>query len=351
MTVLLAGDIGGTKTILRLVETDGKRSDRDVPDLNIRYEKTYSSHDYADLVPMIREFLEAASESWGEPPERACFGIAGPVVRETCQLTNLSWFLESTRLQRVLNIGRVNLINDFAAIGYGVLGLSADELHPLQKVNADRNAPIAVLGAGTGLGEAFLIPSDNGYQVFGTEGGHTDFAPRTELEFALQQYLLDKYQIDRVSVERVVSGKGIIAIYQFLRDRHVSRESPELAEVFRVWTQEIGRSSKTVDPAAVISEAALEGRDFLCEETLTLFLEAYGVEAGNLALKLLPYGGLYIAGGIAAKILPLMERGDFMRGFLQKGRVSSVLEQVPVYVVLNPKVGLLGAALYAARSM
>lgn len=351
MTVLLAGDIGGTKTILRVVETDG--TEGDVPVLETRYEQTYSSRDYADLVPMIREFLETASESLGEvpEPERACFGIAGPVVRETCQLTNLSWFLESTRLQRALNIARVNLINDFAAIGYGVLGLSPEELHLLQAGKPDKTAPIAVLGAGTGLGQAFLIPSDSGYQVFGTEGGHTDFAPRTELEFALQQYLLDKYQIDRVSVERVVSGKGIIGIYQFLRDRHVSRESPELAEVFKVWTREIGRSSKTVDPAAAISQAALEGGDFLCEETLTLFLEAYGVEAGNLALKLLPYGGLYVAGGIAAKILPLIERGDFMRGFLQKGRVSSVVEQVPVYVVLNPKVGLLGAALYAAREM
>jgi glucokinase len=352
MTVLLAGDIGGTKTILRLVETQGE-TDRQIPDLATRYEQTYSSHDYADLVPMIRQFLDAAAGSLGDlpQPERACFGIAGPVVHETCKLTNLSWFLEADRLQRELGIDQVNLINDFAAIGYGVLGLSDDELHPLQEVQPDTNAPIAILGAGTGLGEAFLVRSQGNYQIFGTEGGHTDFAPRTELEFALQQYLLEKNNIDRVSVERVVSGQGIISIYQFLRDRDGSRESPELAEVFKIWTREMGKTPKTVNLAAEISQAALEERDYLCEQTLKLFIEAYGVEAGNFALKLLPYGGLYVAGGIAAKILPLMERGDFLRSFLQKGRVSPLLERVPIYIVLNPQVGLIGAALYAARSI
>jgi glucokinase len=353
MTVLLAGDIGGTKTILRLVETQPENNGSKVPAIATRYEQTYSSHDYTDLVPMIRVFLNAASESLGDfpRPERACFGIAGPVVHETCKLTNLSWFLESDRLQRELEIDRVNLINDFAAIGYGVLGLSADELHPLQEVKPDRDAPIAILGAGTGLGEAFLIRTKGGYQIFGTEGGHTDFAPRTELEFALQQYLLEKNNIDRVSVERVVSGQGIVSIYQFLRDRDGSGESPELAQMLAIWTREIGKTPKTVNLPAAISQAALEKRDELCEQTLTLFIEAYGAEAGNFALKLLPYGGLYVAGGIAAKILPLMERGDFLRSFLQKGRVSPLLERVPVYIVLNPQVGLLGAALYAARSM
>ncbi|MGB5899367.1 MAG: glucokinase [Geitlerinemataceae cyanobacterium] len=352
MTVLLAGDIGGTKTILRLVETQGE-TDGELPDLATRHEQTYSSHDYADLVPMIRAFLDEAKAASGEvpKPERACFGIAGPVVKETCKLTNLSWFLEADRLQRELGIERVNLINDFAAIGYGVLGLSDDELHPLQAVKPDRNAPIAILGAGTGLGEAFLIQGDSGYQIFGTEGGHTDFAPRTELEFALRQYVLEKNNIDRVSVERVVSGQGIISIYQFLRDRDGSRESPELAAAYKIWTREMGKSPKTVNLAAEISQAALEERDYLCEQTLKLFIEAYGVEAGNLALKLLPYGGLYVAGGIAAKVLPLMKRGDFLQSFLQKGRVSPLLEKVPVYIVLNPQVGLIGAALYAARSM
>lgn len=352
MTILLAGDIGGTKTILRVVAAEAQ-SGQEIPTLATRYERTYSSHAYPDLVPMIREFLESATETLGEvpQPEGACFGIAGPVVKETCQLTNLSWFLEADRLERDLNIARVNLINDFAAIGYGVLGLSAEELHPLQAVEPDGDAPIAVLGAGTGLGEAFLTRSDRGYQIFSTEGGHTDFAPRTELEFALQQYLLEKNNIDRVSVERVVSGQGIVAIYQFLRDRDVSRESPELAEVFHTWKREIGTTPKTVDPAAAISQAALEGQDYLCEQTLKLFLSAYGAEAGNLAIKLLPYGGLYVAGGIAAKMIPLMERGDFMQAFLQKGRVSPLLEKVPVSIVLNPQVGLIGAALYAARSM
>lgn len=345
MTLLIAGDIGGTNTVLGLVEAktwDG---------LHKLYEARYPSQEYPDLVPIVRRFLEETAKELGyEPiPQKGCFAIAGPVVNNTSILTNLGWSLGTQRLEEALGISTVSLINDFAAVGYGVLGLDASDLHTLQTGQQKADAPIAVIGAGTGLGEGFLIQHGDSFQVFATEGGHTDFAPRNKLEFELLQYLRDKYQIDRVSVERVVSGQGIVAIYQFLRDRQADSESPEIDRVVRQWEKEAGRSEKTVDPAAAISKAALEKRDPLSEQTMQIFVDAYGAEAGNLALKLLPYGGLYIAGGIAGKNLPLIAEGSFMQAFNHKGRVSPLVERVPVHVVLNPQVGLLGAAVCAAR--
>lgn len=345
MTLLLAGDIGGTKTILRLVEKTSGSSWQTL------HESRYLSRDFPDLVPIVQQFLLAAKQQLGMVlrPEKACFAIAGPVVNDTCVLTNLAWFLDARRLEQELEIAKIHLINDFAAVGYGILGLEDKDLHTLQAATPQTDAPIAVIGAGTGLGEGFLLQQAGSYQIFASEGGHADFAPRNELEFQLLQYLRDKYDIQRISVERVVSGQGIVALYQFLRDRQVAHESPEIGEIIRTWERETGRTEKSVDPAAVIAQAALEKRDRLCEQTLQMFVEAYGAEAGNLALKLLPYGGLYVAGGIAAKILPLMQEGNFLRAFGQKGRVSPLLEKVSVHVVLNPQVGLIGAAICASR--
>lgn len=337
---LLAGDIGGTKTILRLVE----KSDR--PGSQTIYEEKYRSGDYADLVPMVQQFLAKAN---APTPEKACFAIAGPVVNNTAKLTNLVWFLDTERLQKELGIAHISLINDFAAVGYGILGLDVLDLQALQTGKPNPQAPIAIIGAGTGLGQGFLVKQESSYQVFPTEGGHVDFAPRTELEFQLMKYLLDKHDIQRVSVERVVSGMGIVSIYQFLRDRSFAPESPEIAKVVRTWEQEAGRQEKSVDPGAMIGSAAVERSDRLSEKTMELFLEAYGAEAGNLALKLLPYGGLYIAGGIAPKILPLIQEGRFLLNFSQKGRMRSLLEDIPVYIILNHHVGLIGAAVAASR--
>ncbi|ARV61908.1 glucokinase [Nostocales cyanobacterium HT-58-2] len=340
MTLLLAGDIGGTKTILRLVEASDKSLLRTI------YEERYHSADFFDLVPMVQQFLLKANTA---TPQKACFAIAGPVVNNTAKLTNLVWFLDTERLQQELGIPQVSLINDFTAVGYGILGLDKQDVLTLQAGKLNLEAPIAILGAGTGLGQGFLIKQGNNYHVFPSEGGHADFAPRTELEFQLLKYLLDKHDIQRVSVERVVSGMGIVAIYQFLRDRKIAAESPEIAQIIRTWEQEAGRQEKSVDPGAVIGKAALEKSDRLCEQTMQLFVEAYGAEAGNLALKLLPYGGLYVAGGIAPKILPLIQEGKFMLNFTQKGRMRPLLEDIPVYVVVNQQVGLIGAAISAAR--
>ncbi|MCL1475773.1 glucokinase [Argonema antarcticum] len=345
MTLLLAGDIGGTKTILRLVEQPAEGSMYSLD------EATYSSRDYRDLVPIVEEFLGAATEHLGYTPvpQKACFAIAGPVVNNTAKLTNLVWSLDTKRLEEELGIASISLINDFAAVGYGVLGLAESDLHTLQIGKPQPDAPIAVIGAGTGLGQGFLIPNGDSYQVFSSEGGHADFAPRSELEFELLKYLRDKHNIDRISVERVISGQGIVAIYQFSRDRKIGSESPEIGEMIRTWEQEAGQTEKTVDPAAVISKAALAKSDRLSEQTMEMFVEAYGAEAGNLALKLLPYGGLYIAGGIAAKNLPLMLEGSFIHAFTNKGRMRSLLQKVPLHIILNPQVGLIGAAIFAAR--
>jgi glucokinase len=340
MTLLLAGDIGGTKTILRLVEAS------DALELETLYEATYRSGDFPDLVPLVQQFL---SQGNLPTPQRACFAIAGPVVNNTAKLTNLTWFLDTDRLKQELGIDSVSLINDFAAVGYGIFGLSKNDVVTLQAGKHKLEAPIGIIGAGTGLGQGFLIKQGNYYQVFPSEGGHADFAPRNELEFQLLKYLLDKHNIQRVSVERVVSGQGIVSIYQFLRDRKVASESPEIAQSVRTWEQEAGQQEKSVDPGAAIGAAGLAGSDRLCLETLKLFVDIYGAEAGNLALKLLPYGGLYIAGGIAPKILPLVQNGSFLLNFTDKGRMRPILEDIPVHIILNQQVGLIGAALRAAR--
>lgn len=350
-TYLLAGDIGGTKTILRLVVQTAPPQTDQLPTLETCHEKQYTSAAYPDLVPMVKEFLDEAKTQAKATacPSRGCFAIAGPVVNNTSSLTNLAWELSSERLEAELDLDRVQLINDFEAIGYGVLGLELEDICTLQEGELESAAPIAVIGAGTGLGQGFLIHKGQEYVVFPSEGGHADFAPRSEMEFQLLKYLLDKHQITRVSAERVVSGQGIVAIYQFLRDRGFAQESPDIAEAIVSWERQAGQQTKTIDPAATISKGAAKDSDRLCQQAMEMFVSAYGAEAGNLALKLLPYGGLYVAGGIAAKNLSLMQSGCFMEAFTAKGRVSNLLEKVPVHVILNPQVGLIGAALCAAR--
>jgi len=349
MTYLLAGDIGGTKTILRLVESN------DEPLATVRlttiHEARYTSAEYPDLVPIVEKFLGEAAEKLGSKPtpEKACFAIAGPIVNNTVKLTNLSWMLNASHMESELGISHIALINDFEAIGYGVLGLTDEDMDVLQQGETQPDAPMAVIGAGTGLGECFLVSLGDEVKVYPTEGGHTDFAPRSELEFQLLKYLLAKHSIDRVSVERVVSGLGLVSIYQFLRDRDFAPETPEIAQAVRTWEKEVGLSERTVDPGAFIGKAALDKSDRLSEETMQIFIEAYGAEAGNLALKTLCFGGLYIAGGIAGKILPLLKSGNFLAAFSNKGRMSTLLEKMPVRIITNPQVGLIGAAIRASN--
>ncbi|MGK7930087.1 MAG: glucokinase [Microcystaceae cyanobacterium] len=347
--MLIAGDIGGTKTILRLIEVT---SERPFPfNLNPLFEQTYPSQEYTDLVPIIIKFLEDTRQQVNQPinVDKACFGIAGPVVDNTCNLTNLDWSLSGDRLADNLSIEKVSLINDFAAIGYGILGLKDEDLCILQDVESNPTAPIAIIGAGTGLGEGFLIPNGEGfYHIFSSEGGHADFAPLSLLEREIVEYVSDDLKIDRVSVERIVSGQGIASIYKFLRNQNVSLESENMTTIYQQWETEIGQEEKTIDLAAEVAKAA-NNNDSLCQQTMNLFVKSYGVEAGNLALKLLPYGGLYIAGGIAAKNLELMQQGDFLKAFRAKGRMRKLMKNIPVFIILNQKVGLIGAGIRASQ--
>ena len=339
MNVVLSGDIGGTKTILRLTRTDRSPAKA----ASNLFQHQYPSADFADLVPMVKVFMGQAAQQLNRGfsgIRAACFGIAGPVVQNTSQLTNLGWTLAADRLQRELAIPTVELVNDFAAIGYGVTALDDSDIATLQAGDPVERGPIAVLGAGTGLGEAYLTWQGEQYRVYATEGGHTSFAPRSELQEELLDCLLQQYE--RVSVERIVSGNGIVAIYQFLRDRG-GQESANVAAAVRQWERD-----RSQDAGAAIGRAAVQGSDPLSIETLRLCVDAYGAEAGDFALKILPTAGLYVAGGIAPKILPLLQQGDFMHAFYDKGRLKDVLAPIPVRVVLNPEVGSIGAAVRAA---
>jgi glucokinase len=326
MTRILAGDVGGTKTLLRLDEM--------TPTGMVGcYEARYPSADFAHLNPMVAQFLK---EAHSPAPAAACFAIAGPVINDQSNVTNLGWQLDARQIEAELGIPQVRLINDFAAVGYGILTLKPEDEVVLQDCPVVSQAPIAVLGAGTGLGEALLMWQQGTYQVFPTEGGHADFAARTASEIGLLQFLQARH--GRVSVERVVSGQGIYSIYDYLRTTGFVMPSPKVeAEL------------KQIDPTAVISKYALDNSDLLCIQALELFVAAYGAEAGNLALKSLPYGGLYLAGGVGAKILPRLQDGTFLENFLDKGRMRSLLKSMRVSLITNPKVGLMGAALYAQK--
>jgi glucokinase len=340
MTYLLAGDLGGTKTLLRLVKSDS-------PDRS-EFEYIYKSQEYTSLVSIAQEFLAAARTKLGSKIviQAACLAIAGAVIDRASYLPNLDWHISADELQQELKISHVELINDFAAVGYGIGLLPPKDLHTIQTGQPQHHAPKAIIGAGTGLGQGLLIHNGMEYQVIPTEGGHTDFAARSSQEFEFVQYLCNQQQIDRASNDRVISGRGIVAIYQYLRDTSNLSENPDIAGVVKLWETQ---TEKLADPAALISAMAISKTDPLAQATMQIFISVYGAEAGNLALKILPYGGLYIAGGIAAKNLPLLTDGTFITAFNHKGRVSDLMGKIPVHVILNPQVGLIGAAAQAAN--
>ena len=327
MDTILAGDTGGTNT--RLAMFDPERMDEPI------FSRVYPSRSHESLGAILDRFMEdARRELPGRRPSRAGFGIAGPVDAGVAKATNLPWRVDGAELASRLGGVPVRLINDFAAIGQAVPRLKPEHLRKIGGGEAVPREPIGVLGAGTGLGECLLFWNGARYQVVSTEGGHTDFAPRSPLEIRLLEYLTAKF--GRASWERVVSGQGLLHIYQFLREYEALEEPPDLSQLLREG-----------DPAAVISRSGLERRHPICERALDLFVSAYGAEAGNLCLKSLAKGGIYLAGGIAAKVLPRLEEGGFRRAFEDKGRFRAFLRTVPVYVILHPQPGLLGAAIAA----
>jgi glucokinase len=339
--LLLVGDIGGTKTFLRLENTQTEQS---------IFENCYSTLSFPSLSALVQRFLDEVALKLGEKPtlEQAVFAVPGPVIDNICVPPLLGWTINGKQLETLLAIKKVFLINDFEAISYGILRLPTSERYSLQTGQPRKNAIIGVIGAGTSIGYSFLLDQEPNYQVSPSEGGHADFTPRSELEFQLSQYLRKKFNRKHIPVLQIISGLGIVAIYQFLRDDHFCSESPNIAQVIKNWEQsQIKSKNALIDPAETIANAAINKQDCLCEKTMEIFVEAYGAEAGNFALRLLPYGGLFVAGGIAGKILPLLQTGSFINAFIGERPLSALLEKIPVNVVLNPQVGLLGASLYA----
>lgn len=323
--MILAGDIGGTHTRLALL--DGTR------ELKIAVQETFSSREYTELLPIVQKFLRMHPS----PVSAACFGIAGPVRNGKCQATNLPWIVDSRELSRALQLRSVSLLNDLEANGWGIRVLKPEDLYLLHPGDPLQKGNIALIAAGTGLGEAGLYWDGNEHHPFACEGGHVDFSPRNALEIELLLYLSKTYS-GHVSYERVVSGPGLRSIYEFLIKTGRETESLELKQEMK------GR-----DLAQLISEWGRERRDPACTRALDWFLSLYGAEAGNLALKFLARGGVYIGGGIAPHLLAKLKEGRFMEAFLDKGRFRSLLESISVRVILNDLTALLGAAEYARR--
>lgn len=328
MMTILAGDIGGTKTNLALFDNSSS-------ELDSFEEQTFPSASYAGLEAVIKQFLNDRELEISS----ACFGIAGPVIDGVCRTPNLPWVVSEKAIKEEMGFGAVRLINDLEATAYGIPSLKPDRLITLNEGNESEHGNIALIAAGTGLGEAAMIWDGANYHVIASEGGHSDFAPRNEFEMGLLRYLLTLNL--HVSYERVLSGPGLVNVYNFLKTDEYAEEPAWLGEALAV----------SDDHAMTISQCALEGRADLCVRALDLFVSIYGAQAGNLALTFKATGGVYIGGGIAPKISDKLRDGTFMEAFKDKGRLSPLVAATPVRVIMNPKTALVGAANFAARQI
>jgi glucokinase len=324
--MILAGDIGGTKTNLGLFKVEGRR-------LTPAVVRSFPSRNYSGLESIVERFIAGAASH----VESACFGVAGPVVEGDSVTPNLPWVVQSQSLATTLHLDSVALINDLEAAAHGIAELGAEEFITLNE-GTPETGNAALVAAGTGLGVAALFWDGQRHTPSASEGGHVDFAPRDELEIQLLQHLLKEN--DHVSVERVLSGPGLLNIYDFLRSIEFADESPAVEARF-----------SGNDPSNVIATAALAGESKLCAKALDMFACIYGAAAGNVALSLKAVAGVYIGGGIAPKIIEKLEDGTFMKSFAAKGRLRSLLEAIPVRVIMNDKTALLGAARVAARRL
>lgn len=325
MSYFLAGDIGGTKTLLQIYAAGQERT----PLLR----QSFHSADYQSLAQILGVFLLEADV---RNVTSACFALAGPVAGRRVNLTNLPWEVDADVLAAHFGIARIALINDFAAVGFGIAALEAADLLTLQQGEPQAQGVRLVVGAGTGLGVAWLSPREEGYAVHPSEGGHMDFAPTDELQYALLCYLQQRH--GHVSYERIVSGPGLVAIFEFLRDTQNKVPSGDLVAAMNAG-----------DAAAAIASFASRQDEPMAVLALELFMKIYGAFVGNAALASLPRGGIYVAGGIAAKIAAQLQRSTFMQAFSDKGRFNGLLEQLPLSIVMNAQVGLLGASLVAQR--
>jgi len=321
--MILAGEIGATRTRLAAFETEGNR-------LNRAVEKNYMSQEHAGLSEIIDHFIKTE----GILVHRACFGVAGPVRRGRSKISNLPWIIDSRDLAKQLKLDSVGMLNDLEAYAYGIDALESKDFITLSEGAEDAEGNRAVISARTGLGVAGMYWDGFRHHPFACEGGHADFAPRNKLEMELLAYLQGKHR--RVSCERILSGPGIKNIYDFLRDTKKVDEPKELQE----------QMSQAPDPPALISKLAAEGKTPICDQTMSLFVAIYGAETGNCALYFMSTGGIFIGGSIAAKNVPKMKDPAFIKSFLDKGRMTSLLQQMPVKIVLNDDSGIIGAARY-----
>ena len=321
--MILAGEIGATRTRLAAFQKEGSR-------LHMVVEKIYMSQEHSGLSEIITAFITAE----GIPVHQACFGVAGPVQRGRSKILNLGWVIESRDLAKQLQLDAVGMINDLEAYAYGVDGLDSKDLVTLNEGSEDAEGNRAVISARTGLGVAGLYWDGFRHHPFGCEGGHTDFGPRNALETELLAYLQKKY--GRISYERIVSGPGIKNIYDFLRDARKAEEPQWLKD----------QMEAAPDAPALISQLAAEGKAAICDQTMTMFVSIYGAQTGNVALTFMATGGVFIGGSVAAKNLSRMKDPIFMQSFLDKGRMASLLKEMPVTIVLNDDAGLIGAARY-----
>lgn len=323
--MLLAGDVGGTKTILAIFSSE---TELRTP----LKEATFSSAHYPSLADLVQSFLSDVNV----PIERACFGVPGPVIERRAKTTNLPWALDEIQLQKALHIPSIRLLNDLAAMAQSIPLLEREDLCTLNEGTPKPHGSLAIIAPGTGLGEAFMTWDETCYRPHASEGGHADFAPTNQLEIGLLHALLERFE--HVSYEQVCSGLGIPHIYTYLKETSVIEETALVAE----------KIARVDDINPIIFEAALakDTPSPLCVATLKTFVSILGAEAGNLALKVLSTGGIYLGGGIPPRILSFLQDGTFMKAFQNKGRLAEVLLQVPVHVILNPKVALIGAACY-----
>ena len=322
--MILAGDIGGTNARLAYFQSQNGH-------LRLMTERVFPSREHRELAEIVTKFLQES----GTRPDAACFGIAGPVRNGRVETSNLPWVIEQSQLAEDIRVPSTLLINDLEASAWGIGALDAGDLVALNQVSEPVVGNQAVIAPGTGLGEAGLFWDGSRHHVFACEGGHTDFGPQGDLQIELVRFLRARF--GHVSYERILSGPGLMNVYEFLRDRGCGTESAEFAAAL-----------KKGDAAAVISRAALDGTQSLAEQALDLWIAVYGAEASNLALKVMATGGLFLAGGISPKILAKLAGPLFMQTFLDKGRLRSLVESIPVQVVTNDKAGLLGAARCAA---
>src|ERR1700694_5063124 len=321
--MILAGEIGATHTRLAAFETGGNQ-------LQCAVEKTYMSQQHDGLAGILADFIKTE----GIPVHSACFGVAGPVRAGRSKISNLPWVIDAREIAKQLRLHSVGLLNDLEAYPYGIDGLESKDFITLSEGAEGAEGNRAVISAKTGLGMAGLYWDGFRHHPFACEGGHADFAPRNNLQMELLAYLQKKY--GRISCERILSGPGIRNIYDFLRDAHKAEE-PE-------WLRD--QMNAAPDPPALISQMALEGKAAICDQALSIFVSVFGAEAGNCALNFMSTGGIFVGGSIAAKIVPKMKDPLFLESFLDKGRMETILKDMPVKIVANDDSGMIGAARY-----